>query len=174
MEKILLENESIRLSMSTDMNKFEDAVKKMENSEGDILALSGATEEQIVLVENELKTLFPPSYKAFLKKYGCLSFEAEEFYGVTPDGIHANAIPSVFFATRSARNKGDVSDKMILIKTTGYGLNFCIDMNEADDQGEAPVYEVPLSFKRDGQRNKVADNFADFFYNEIALALEDL
>jgi antitoxin YobK len=174
MEKILLENESIRLFVSIDMSKFEDAVKKMENSEGEVLALPGATEEQILLVEKELQTLFPPSYKAFLKKFGCLSFEAEEFYGMTPDGINANSIPSVFFATKSARSRGDASDKMILIKTTGYGPNFCIDMNEANDQGEAPVYEVPLSFKRDGQKNKVADNFADFFYNEINLALEDL
>ena len=156
------------------MNKLDLAVQLMEKSGEEISSLPPSSDMQIKEAEEYLKIVFPPSYKAFLKKFSCMSFEAEEFYGITNSGINANAVPSVIFATHAARARGDISESMIKIKTSGYGPNFCIDMSELNSEGEGAVYEVPLSYKRDGEKTKVADSFADFFYDEIKAAVEDL
>ncbi|WP_444940913.1 SMI1/KNR4 family protein [Microbulbifer sp. ZKSA004] len=130
--------------------------------------------QHIKEVEEALKVILPKSYKYFLDKYGNLSFDGETFYGLTKSGKAATAAPSVIFVTNTLRQRGDLSDSMIAIKTSGYGPNFCIDLSEVDEHGEGPVYEVPLSFKRTGDKTKLSENFADFFYDEIKAAVDDL
>ncbi|EOW9267991.1 TPA: SMI1/KNR4 family protein [Vibrio cholerae] len=78
---------------------YENLVKIMESSGGEIECSSPVTEKTICEFERGLNVKFPESYRQFLKMFGFLSFDREEFYGVTPSGINAKSIPSVYFAT---------------------------------------------------------------------------
>lgn len=60
---------------------------------------------------------------------------------------------------------------MVLIKSSGYGTLFSIDLS-VQKNGEAVVVETDLSFKRDGSKKIVARSFAEFLINEVKESLE--
>jgi hypothetical protein len=132
-----------------------------------------ATEDVIELYEKELKVKFPSTYKFFLEKYGTLSFNGESFYGISKLGLAAQSAPDVRYTTLKARELGDIDNNMILIKSSGYGPLFSIDVS-VQSGGEAAVVETDLSFKRDGSKKIMAKTFADFLVCEIKKSLEDL
>jgi len=152
--------------------KIDSAIRMMENSGEEILSTGGASDTLIEQAEVTLGVKFPADYKYFLQKYGSLSFESEEFYGLTHLGLKAKSIPCTLFATKSAVKSGDISEKMIKIKSTGYGPVFSIDLTQGTMN--APVIETNLSYKRDKEKLLIADSFGDFFYNEIQTAINEL
>lgn len=155
------------------IEKVNQAIVMMENSDEDILSVGSISESLIKEAELELGINFPDDYKYFIKKYGVLSFDSEEFYGITKSGLNSTSIPCVIFATKSARERGDISPQMIKIKSSGYGPNFSIDISQCKD-GIAPVVETELSYKRDNHKAIVANSFGDFLLNEITDAIEDM
>lgn len=154
------------------IEKINLAIKMMESTGEEILTTGGVISSLILQAEQKLKIKFTEDYKYFLEKFGCLSFEGEEFYGLTNDELNADAIPCVIFATESARMRGDISQSMVFVKSSGYGPLFSIDLSGASSV--SPVVETSLSYKRDKEVNVVAESFGDFFYNEIKDAIEDL
>ncbi|EKM0151911.1 hypothetical protein OYO92_003849 [Cronobacter dublinensis] len=62
---------------------------------------------------------------------------------------------------------------MVLIKSSGYGPLFSIDMSVQND-GEAAVVETDLSFKIDGSKKIVAKNFAEYLIREVKASLGGL
>lgn len=154
------------------VDDIRKAYKLMESSGEEIEVIGGGSKELISAAEVFLGVTFPDDYRYFLEKFGALSFEAEEFYGITKSGLKAKSVPSVIFATMAARDRGDISNSMINVKSSGYGPSFCIDTSGNGDS--APVVEVGLSFKRDGVKVQVAKSFGEFFLNEIERAVADL
>ncbi|NTS77888.1 SMI1/KNR4 family protein [Catenovulum sp. SM1970] len=152
--------------------KIDSAIRMMEQSGEEILVHGGASEELILAAESRLGIKFPQDYRYFLRKYGALCFESEEFYGLTKYGLQSKSIPCAIFATESAIKLGDISNKMIKVKSTGYGPIFCIDLT--GEYENSPVVETELSFKREDRKHLVAQCFADFFYKEIERAIKEL
>src|SRR5690242_14756515 len=97
-----------------------------------------ATVELIEEAEGYLATKFPPSYREFLATAGCGSFAGREFYGITPGGIAATAIPSVTFATNAERNHG-LPPQFIVIEDTGGDGQYVLDTGDLTPDGEARV-----------------------------------
>ncbi|CCN49845.1 conserved hypothetical protein [Vibrio nigripulchritudo MADA3029] len=153
------------------MSTFDEIIQLMENSGEEIESSSPASEDIILEVEQTLGVEFPVCYKQFLAKFGYLSFDGEEFYGITPSGTKATNLPSVYFATLSSRKRGDISNEMIKIQSSGYGPNICIDVSK-DCKGA--VYEVPLSFKRDKEKNKLSNSFSEYLHSEINRIIDEL
>ncbi|EOG1934965.1 SMI1/KNR4 family protein [Providencia stuartii] len=148
--------------------------KKMMESGEDILSSGGADIETINLFESLLDVIFPESYRIFLQKYGTLAFSSENFYGITKKGINGDQAPCVLFVTKGARAIGDIDDGMIKIKSSGYGPSFSIDTNIIGNSGEPVIVETELSFKQNGIKKIIADNFAEFLLAEIEQAIENL
>jgi len=134
----------------------------------------GATEEMITKFEKALGVNFPGSYREFLKKYGALSFAGDTYYGVTKNGVDAVAIPSVAFATRSARDDGSADDSMIVVKASGYGPIYSIDTSITGAAGEPVVVETELSFKRTKDKRVIYQSFQEFFSDMISQAIKNL
>ncbi|MFJ4054301.1 SMI1/KNR4 family protein [Pseudomonas sp. NPDC089743] len=134
----------------------------------------GASDDVIRDFESALGVNFPPSYILFLKKYGALSFAGDTYYGITKSGVDATAIPSVAFATKSARADGDADSSMIVIKASGYGPIYSIDTSIIGDDGEPVVVETELSFKRTGEKNVIHQSFREFFSDMIRQAIKEL
>ena len=153
------------------IEKVNLAIELMQNSGENIVSTGGASDELILNTETRLGIKFPDDYMYFLKKYGSLFFTGEMFYGLTRSGLESESVPCVIFATESARKLGEVSNKMIYIKDSGYGPLFCLDLENIC--GDTPVIEVSNSNKADKDTIIIADSFGDFFYNEIKLAVQD-
>ncbi|WP_265323491.1 SMI1/KNR4 family protein [Cronobacter sakazakii] len=143
----------------------------MSESGEDAQGSGPAADEKIRLYEQELEVQFPYTYKLFLEKYGTLSFNGESFYGISKLGLGAQSAPDVRYTTLKARELGDIDNNMVLIKSSGYGPLFSIDLSVYKN-GEAVVIKTDLSFKRDGSKKMVAKSFAEFLINEVKESLE--
>ncbi|OUS14093.1 cell wall assembly/cell proliferation coordinating protein [Gammaproteobacteria bacterium 53_120_T64] len=155
------------------IEKIEKAGWIMEKSGEEILSCGGASDELITATERLLGEL-PDDYKYFLKKYGALSFEAEEFYGITKSGLEGQSVPCVIFCTQVARERGDISKDMIKIKSSGYGQSFSIDISQINKDGAAPVVETEISYKHDGNKSVIANSFSEFLLAEIQNSVDEL
>ncbi|ELY4323839.1 SMI1/KNR4 family protein [Cronobacter turicensis] len=156
------------------MKDIYDELDKLISESGEEVRGSGpATQDMIRVYEKELKVQFPYTYKVFLEKYGTLSFNGESFYGISKLGLGAQSAPDVGYTTLKARELGDIDNTMILIKSSGYGPLFAIDVS-VQKHGEAVVVETDLSFKREGSKKIVAKSFAEFLIHEIEDSLDDL
>lgn len=147
---------------------YIDTVEVEINAAGDDPSYAGAASDSVIAdFEKELGVKFPTSYILFLKKYGALSFAGETYYGVTNSGLRATAVPSVLFATKTARYNGDIDDGMIVVKSAGYGPIYSIDTSSLGEGHEPIVVLTELSFKRSGEKVKVAKSFEDFFCHSV-------
>ena len=150
------------------MNFIENAKVLTKHGKDEPFAGPPATPKQIEDFESALHIKFPASYKKFLLNFGVLDFEGFEFYGITPEGVHAKAIPCVLFATKDGIEKGQIDNKMIMVQESGYGPVYCIDFEIVNHKGEPAVVEVPISYK---ENKVVADSFADFFISKLKEAI---
>lgn len=126
-----------------------------------------ASNRQIIAFEKILGITFPETYKLFLREFGVLDFNGLEFYGITLNGINADSIPCVLFATKDAQKKGEISNEMILVQESGDGYVYCIDWSIVNKNGEPAVVEVPLSYRDTGEKSVVSDNFGEFLITRI-------
>jgi len=156
------------------MNYIDSIDAEIHASGEDPAYAGGASDALIAEFEKELSVGFPNSYKQFLKKFGALSFAGETYYGITKSGLTATAIPSVLFATKTARSLGDADSSMIVIKVSGYGPIYSIDTSKVGETGEPVVVETELSFKRDGQKSVIFKSFEDFFCESIRRSIKEL
>lgn len=152
---------------------FDDGVRQLREAGIELFGSKGATEEQIEQLESKLNISIPVSYKKFLTLFGNLVFEGREIYGWTAAGFDAKSAPSAFFATKSLRERGIISETMIHFMDSGYGPSFVIDCSKMSKDKEAPVYEVPaggISYGCD----KIADSFGEFFLKQVKESIAGL
>ncbi|HDS1130711.1 TPA: SMI1/KNR4 family protein [Stenotrophomonas maltophilia] len=154
---------------------YIDILESEINASGEDPAYAGeATDADIEDFEKALGVKFPASYKAFLKKYGALSFGGDTYYGITKGGVEATSVPNVAFATRSARVDGDADDSMIVVKSSGYGPIYSIDTSIIGESGEPVIVETELSFKRTKEKNVIYQSFGDFITDMVKQAIQEL
>lgn len=146
---------------------FQEAIDYAERSGIAVTGFQPGDETDIAALENRLGVQLPPSYKAMIRLYGTVNFDALEVYGLTKlTGLDGKGIPNVVFATEDARHRGIIGNGMILFMTSGFGPAFLLDCNEADGSGEAPVYEFPVGGVAYG-RDKLASSFGRFILDEV-------
>ncbi|AYN11034.1 Antitoxin YobK [compost metagenome] len=154
---------------------YIDIIESEINASGEDPAYAGgASDEAIADFEKALGVNFPLSYKLFLKKYGALSFAGDTYYGITKSGIGATSVPNVVFATKSARADGDANESMIVVKASGYGPIYSIDVSTLGATGEPVIVETQLSFKRTKEKNVIYQSFEEFFVDSIRQAIREL
>lgn len=120
----------------------------------DNLVKAGPVDESdISKYEKELKVFFGEKYKHFLMKFGCLSVEYLEFYGICGENSSA---PSAIFVTKKMREDLDFfPGDLIVIHEVGDGTFYCVDSNDR------------IFFCNYHECNKIDDSFADFLLNKI-------
>ncbi len=152
---------------------FDDGVRRLRESGIELFGGKSATEEQIEQLELKLDVSLPTSYKKFLSVFGNLVFEGREIYGWTASGFEAKSVPSVFFATKSLRERGIISETMVHFMDSGYGPSFVIDCSKFNNYNEAPVYEVSAGGTSHGC-DEIAASFGDFFLEQANDAISEL
>jgi len=84
------------------MEKYLSAVRLINNSgEGDF---AGPKPDALIeKAEGALNLKFPPTYRRFLKEFGCGDVGGEEFYGIISDEFENSTIPNGIWLTLTER-----------------------------------------------------------------------
>lgn len=128
--------------------------------------------ELVASAEMKLDTKFPPSYRNFLVSYGCGDIAGVEIYGVIDNNFINSSIPDGIWATLNAREKYKLPHRFIIIGSTGDGYWYALDSSQPDKDGEYPVGICGFGENNEGFE-KTNDNFAEYLFEQITLALED-
>ncbi|MDP0930198.1 SMI1/KNR4 family protein [Paracoccus onubensis] len=150
---------------------YNQALDILSKNEIDVDYNIPAADDLVSSLERHFGHPLPESYKAMLRQHGILAFEGTTIYGLGKTGLDGQSAPSVIFTTDKSRKAGEISSTMVRIMASGYGPFFVLECAEIDDQGEAPVYEIPMTGYQDGMK-KVADSFDEFLLNEVNMNME--
>lgn len=146
------------------LREFEKAAELIQTHGGDF---EGAKEEQLVAAaEQALGIDFPPSYRAFLLRFGCGDIEGLEFYGLIDDDFRTSSIPNSIWLTLQERESG-LPDHLVLIFSTGDGTYYALDTKRTQVDGECAVVSYDVS----GNSSYIADDFGTFLLSELQAVL---
>ncbi|AKL84535.1 SMI1/KNR4 family protein [Bacillus atrophaeus] len=139
--------------------EIEEFIK--ENAEDDDFT-GGISEEKIKEIQNSLNVKLPESYKWFLNKYG-----SGGIFGVNILG-HGKVSARVVSVTEDYRTHYDLWDGIVVIEDVDE-FSYCLDTNKMEN-GECPVI---VWANEAGYGDTVADNFLQFFFEELEEAKEN-
>jgi len=129
-------------------------------------------EKLVEKAERVLSLRFPPSYRTFLKEYGCGDIGGEEFYGVVNENFDNSTAPDAIWVTLDERKTSGLPNSLIIIYSPGDGLYYALDSRECNSEGEWPVvvWDPGTSRPKD-KLEVVAKDFGEFLYSRIKEAL---
>jgi len=138
-------------------------------------------EELIRKVEATLDVSFTPSYYQFLKKYGCVDFFGDEYYGIWKKDADGNSGSEVIRMTLDYRNQYGLPYQYIIVGNSGYGPLDAIDTSKPDEHGECPVVMIDGPYKNPDTGEKkewyemeqMAPDFGTYLYNQSKAALQN-
>lgn len=152
------------------MQDLEQAFKFIENiNEKD---LCGPRSEDLVQkAEKALAIKFPPTYRVFVKQYGCGEVLANEIYGLFDDNFINSSACNAVWLTLDERKTG-CPHSFIIIASTGFGPQYVLDSSQPDQDEEYPVLlwhcGDPLN-----TTEKVAKDFGEFLLQQVQQALAE-
>lgn len=146
------------------MKDYLSAVDLVNNS-GDGDFDGNKPESLIEKAEQTLNLKFPPTYRQFLKEFGCGDIGGEEFYGLIDEEFTNSSVPNGIWLTLNERKNIGLANEFVIIYSTGDGIYYALDISRPGNEGECPVVELTP----DGQKIKdVAEDFGKFFYDTIS------
>lgn len=156
------------MSVNTDR-----VIARLREAYPDDTYVGGAASEELVRqAEIVLGVALPPSYRAFLARYGTLSLAPNEIYGLTladrEGGLGEPGAPStVGFTLESRADVGLPQGLVVLVNHDGVEYD-CLDTNAPHAHSECPVvrWNVPT-------RGRVIVPVAPSFDAYLAMMLEE-
>ncbi|MCH9609944.1 MAG: hypothetical protein S4CHLAM45_13300 [Chlamydiales bacterium] len=146
------------------LQDLEKAFDLIEKNGGDF---EGKKDNALIAkAEKALGLRLPPSYKKFLSSLGCGDIEGLEFYGLISSNFENSSVPDAIWLTLEERKFG-LPKSLVLVYTTGDGAYYGIDTSQVDSNGECPV----VSYKMNGNMEKVADDYGAFLLSELKTVL---
>lgn len=147
---------------------IEDLQKAFDLIEAsDAAYFAGAKDEALItLAEKALGVTFPPSYRAFLSRFGCGNVGGFEVYGVVDGNFEDSEVPDGIWLTLAERKAG-LPAHLVIVSETGYGPQLCIDVSRTDTDLENPVVMVGVG----GDMEDIYRDFGEFLLREIELEL---
>lgn len=145
-------------------SEYEQA-RRLIHEARDQSDFEGEKAESLVLeAEHALGLVFPPSYRSFLKDFGCGSTHEIEIYGVIDSNFNESSIPNGVWLTLSERKTNCLPHQYILIGELGEGSYYAIDTSIVNNCKENPVILISVDFKR---KEEVYDNFGAYLLSVI-------
>ena len=132
---------------------------------------SGEKSENLILkAEEALGLIFPPTYRIFLKKYGCGNIRYTEIYGIVNEDFEQSCIPDGVWLTLTERAEFDIPHSIIIIADTGDGYYYVIDTSKKNADGDSPVFVWDVD--EDEPTEKINEDFGDFLLDRAQFALQ--
>src|SRR5687768_9908045 len=119
---------------------IERARRRLKDDDLPCVIAGGASDAAIAAAEEALACTFPPSYRAFLRRFGAIALPARVSTIQTFVGIEEDAAKSVVTRTEHARLENKLGRSLVVI---GLGAEtgewFCLDVDRPRADGECPV-----------------------------------
>lgn len=148
------------------MSRFEE-IQRIINRHPLLADFVGPVSKGVIAeAEQELKVVFPPSYRWFLRTYGSGNFGAQEFFGL---GTPGQGIPNTVWVTMWHRKEEPTfPSDFVVVYNVGLGEIFCLDTHPADEGGECKVVRWIPGLPSQKQDFKViASSFADLLLHYL-------
>lgn len=136
----------------------------------------GATESQIAAAEEALACTFPPSYRAFLRRFGAVTLPQRvstihQFVGLDGPDKDVHDPKAVVARTLHARLENRLGKRLVIVALgTEPGEWYCVDVDHPHDDGECPIY---LFDARDNQLDqRFYDDFGSMVREVLNFVLE--
>lgn len=158
------------------MNHLLEAFKLIEQNKL-IKYMSGPKSDQLIQkAEEALGLKFPPTYRLFLKDFGCAGISRFEIYGLTKNSredFEEGTAPNGIWLTLDERKTG-APHHFIVIGSTGYGPLYVLDASHPNDEGEYPVM-LWMPGLPEAPTEKINTDFGEFLLEQVQeeLAAED-
>jgi len=133
----------------------------------------GAKSEGLVgLAEERLGVTFPPSLRAFLRRFGCGGVAGREFYGIIREDFENSGVPDAVWITLEERRSSGLPFHLVIVYATGDGAYFAVDRSSVDEEGESPVVLwIPGESTPESKLEVVASDYGRFLRNTLEGAL---
>ncbi len=123
------------------------------------------SEELVERAERALGLTFPPTYRRFVRQFGCAGLAPDEFYGVLDSDFVNSSVPDAIWMTLWARREANLPVHLIIVSDTGDGGWYAIDLSQSTAGGESPVVEWWPGATR--ARCIMADDFGAFLLQTV-------
>jgi len=152
------------------MSKNEE-INYLLNNIGAFVA-GGQSEVMVSAAESKLGVLFPPSFREYLLKWGNVSCDGYEYYGLTSNSDFENAsVPNCVWFTLKKRVDVGLPNSLIVFRNVNDEEYICVD---TDQTLEGDERKVVIWDNLERTISKVLDiNFADYLCEELAEIAED-
>jgi antitoxin YobK len=127
---------------------------------------AGPRDESLIqLAESALGFSLPPTYRAFVLRFGAGNFGAAEFYGVINDNFDSGKVPNGISLTIKNRQENRIPKELIVVGSTGDGDYYCLEITPGK---EAPLIIYQPGYAQDKQRREeVAEDFGQFLLEQV-------
>lgn len=154
------------------MNELEQAFKLIKAST-DADFHGPQTESLIAKAETALGLHFPPTYRRFVKTFGCGLIPGCEIFGLVNDDFENSGIPDAIWLTLDERRTANAPQSLIFVSDTGDGGYYAIDVSLKTPDGESPVVEWwPGAEGVVGNGRIIASDFGAFLLQQVQEAAQ--
>ena len=154
------------------MNDLQEAFRLIKKNKDKADFEEPKSEELIAAAEMKLGLKFPPTYRLFLKNYGCGDIAGIEIYGIVNNNLGLRGVPNGIWLTLDERETGELPLHFIIISDTGDGYWYCLDTSQTDTDGENPIVIWGLNMP-EKNKQKVSNDFGEFLLEELQNILEE-
>lgn len=122
--------------------------------------------------ESVLGVRFPPSYKAFLSRYGCGDIAGREFYGIIGNDFENAGVPDAVWFTLRERKESGLPDSFVIVYDFGEGTYSALDCSERNEADECPVVAwTPGASEAGSETELISEDYGRFLRETIENAL---
>lgn len=152
------------------MSIYDQLENQLE--ELDAFVAGGQPEPMVAAAEAKLGVTFPPSFRTYLHRWGNLSIDDVEYYGLTRNDDFDNAaVPNFVWFTLRKRKAVGLPDNLLVFRNINDEVYVCIDTNQPLPGDERRVVTWD---NVDRVVDNVLDrNFAEYLADELTEIAEE-
>lgn len=152
------------------MSIFEEIEQLLNDL--DAFIAGGQPEAMVGAAESKLGVSFPPSFREYLVRWGNISCDDLEYYGLTRNGdFDKGGVPNCVWFTMSKRTTVGLPHSLIVFRNINDEEYLCIDIDQALDNDERKIAIWDNIEREISQTLDV--NFADFLLEELTEISDD-
>lgn len=133
----------------------------------------GAKDEKLIARAEEILGLrFPPTYREFLRRYGCGDIAGQEFYGLLTEDFTNSGVPDAIWLTLKQRASSGLPHHLVVVYAVGDGTYYALNCAERSVDEECPLVAwVPGASNASDHLEIVAKDFGAFMRETLEQSL---
>lgn len=150
---------------------LEAALADLDRNTDKVHFTGPASSAAVAEAERALGVRFPPSYRAFVERYGAGSIAGRELYGVLDDPV-APGPPNVVWVTERARQDFGLPRQFVVLVDFDDSSAVALDSSLSASDGEQPVLRIWPGEPGDVIDSELARDFGAFLKRFVDERLE--